>query len=135
METGNRVIETDIQFRFADVDMLGHVNNVNQQHYFDVGKSDYLKKVFGIDMIWPKQGLITASSYTDYMAQIRPGESVYVETTVEKTGDKSFVFLQRLRSRGDNELKSESRNVMVAFDFELQQSIPVPQHWRDAMVG
>ena len=30
---------TPIQMRFADVDMLGHVNNVNQQHYFDVGKA------------------------------------------------------------------------------------------------
>lgn len=36
---------TPIQMRFADVDMLGHVNNVNQQHYFDVGKSDFFAQV------------------------------------------------------------------------------------------
>ena len=29
--------ETDIQIRFDDIDMLGHVNNVNLQHYFDLG--------------------------------------------------------------------------------------------------
>ncbi len=34
--------------RFADVDMLGHVNNVNQQHYFDVGKSDFFRSVLDL---------------------------------------------------------------------------------------
>ena len=31
-------------------------------------------------------------------------------------------------------LCSESRSVMVAFDFEAQQGIPVPAPWREAMV-
>lgn len=35
------MIETKIQMRFADVDMLGHVNNVNQQHYFDLAKATF----------------------------------------------------------------------------------------------
>ena len=35
------MIETQIQMRFADIDVLGHVNNVNQQHYFDLGKCDF----------------------------------------------------------------------------------------------
>lgn len=35
---------TPIQKRFADLDMLGHVNNANQQHYFDVGKNDFLPR-------------------------------------------------------------------------------------------
>ena len=46
------MIETKIQMRFADVDMLGHVNNVNQQHYFDLGKSDFFRRVLGMKPVW-----------------------------------------------------------------------------------
>ena len=42
------MIETKIQMRFADIDVLGHVNNVNQQHYFDLGKCDFYKQVLGL---------------------------------------------------------------------------------------
>ena len=41
------MIETQIQMRFADIDVLGHVNNVNQQNYFDLGKCDFYKQVLG----------------------------------------------------------------------------------------
>ena len=39
-----KYIESDIQIRFADADSLGHINNVNLQHYFDVGKMESTKK-------------------------------------------------------------------------------------------
>ena len=49
------MIETKIQMRFADVDMLGHVNNVNQQHYFDLGKSDFFRRVLGMKPVWKSE--------------------------------------------------------------------------------
>ena len=42
-----KYIESDIQIRFADADSLGHINNVNLQHYFDVGKMEFYEKVLG----------------------------------------------------------------------------------------
>ena len=42
-----KYIESDIQIRFADSDSLGHINNVNLQHYFDVGKMEFYEKVLG----------------------------------------------------------------------------------------
>ena len=56
------MIETKIQMRFADVDMLGHVNNVNQQHYFDLGKSDFFRRVLGMKPVWKSEGLIMVST-------------------------------------------------------------------------
>ena len=32
-------ITTPIQMRFADIDSFGHVNNIAQQAYFDLGKT------------------------------------------------------------------------------------------------
>ena len=72
---------TPIQMRFADVDMLGHVNNVNQQHYFDVGKSDFFAQVLDPAPNWKQEGLITVSTRTDYRGQIRMEDPIVVTTS------------------------------------------------------
>ena len=59
------MIETQIQMRFADIDVLGHVNNVNQQHYFDLGKCDFYKQVLGLTPYWKTAGLIIVASQTN----------------------------------------------------------------------
>ena len=39
---------TPVQKRFSDVDSFMHVNNIWQQSYFDMGKTDFYTKVLGI---------------------------------------------------------------------------------------
>lgn len=120
----------DIQIRFADIDMLRHVNNVNVQHYFDLAKHDFFKKVIGYETGYNKEGIITAATSSSYLGQTRFKDDVYVETSVEKVGNKSITLLQKLIARGDNAVRAESRSIMVAYDFDDQHSIPVPQEWR-----
>lgn len=121
---------TPIQKRFADIDMLGHVNNVNQQHYFDLGKSDYFMQVINGPTAWNKQGLIAVATNTNYMAQIRYQEPIEVRTRLEKIGNKSLTLFQQIVNTQTEEIKSESRSVLVAFDFVAQLSIPIPPDWR-----
>lgn len=128
------VTQTDIQMRFADVDMLGHVNNVNLQHYFDLGKSDFFKQALGLDRVNGSEGLITAATSTSYLGQTRLADSVYVETSIESVGEKSLKLFQRLIDHSSKEIKAESTSVMVAFDFINQLSIVVPPHWRQMML-
>ncbi|MCC8018977.1 MAG: acyl-CoA thioesterase [Rikenellaceae bacterium] len=124
---------TPIQKRFADVDILGHVNNVNLQHYFDVGKSDWFRTVLGVRDFWEGEGIITAATSTSYLAQTRLGDEVAVETVIEKVGSKSFTLSQRIVGVDDGILRAESSSVMVAFDFTRQESIEIPSAWRDKM--
>ena len=90
------MIETKIQMRFADVDMLGHVNNVNQQHYFDLGKSDFFRRVLGMKPVWKSEGLIMVSTRTDYRGQIRMEDPIVVTTCVDRIGHKSFTLRQQI---------------------------------------
>jgi YbgC/YbaW family acyl-CoA thioester hydrolase len=133
-----KTIETDIQIRFADIDSLGHVNNVNLQHYFDLGKMDFYRRAIGIvGVLSDKTGIfpITAGTQTDYFGQTHPEENIYVETTLEKVGNKSMTFAQRIVSRATGEVKAASRSAMVAFDFAAQVSVPVPEEWRESVQG
>ena len=105
---------TPIQMRFADVDMLGHVNNVNQQHYFDVGKSDFFAQVLDPAPNWKQEGLITVSTYNDYLAQIRYGEPIAVLTRIEKVGNKSFTLFQQIVNTATQEVKTQIHSVVRA---------------------
>lgn len=125
--------ETDIQIRFADIDMLGHVNNVNLQHYFDLGKSAFYRDALSVEAV-PGMDIypIVASTQNSYLAQTRHNERIYVETSMPRIGNKSMTLLQRIISRDTGEIKAESHSVMVAFDFTGQVSVPVPDAWRRA---
>ena len=127
-----RTIDTPIQQRFTDVDPFRHVNNVAQQMYFDVGKTDYYGRLLGGDVLMSgRYRIVTVSTATSYMAQLRMYDQVHVTTTCERIGNKSMTLFQQLLS-GDR-VCSESRSVLVAFDFEAQEGIPVPEAWRQAL--
>lgn len=126
-----RILTTPIQKRFADIDSFQHVNNVSQQMYFDVGKLDYYDKILGEEVLLGRLRIVTAATSTSYMGQVRFTDAVQVNTTCENVGNKSITLLQQLTVNG--EVRSESRSVMVAFDFEAQQGVPVPDEWRERL--
>ena len=39
-----KTLTIEIQKRFNDIDSFRHVNNVAQQTYFDLGKTDYYRR-------------------------------------------------------------------------------------------
>lgn len=119
---------TPIQKRFSDVDSFMHVNNIWQQSYFDMGKTDFYVKVLGIPGVFDRLRIITASTHTDYLGQVRLMDDIVVTTDISRLGNKSMTLHQRIMS-GDKCL-TESSSVMVAFDFELQQTVTIPDEWR-----
>mgnify|MGYP006332487415 CR=1 FL=1 len=119
---------TPVQKRFSDVDSFMHVNNIWQQSYFAMGKTEFYTKVLGITGVFDKLRIITASTHTDYLGQVRLTDDIVVTTDVSRLGNKSMTLHQRIM-HGDKCL-TESSSVMVAFDFELQQTVEMPQEWK-----
>lgn len=119
---------TPVQKRFSDVDSFMHVNNIWQQSYFDMGKTDFYTKVLGITGVFDKLRIITASTHTDYLGQVRLTDDIVVKTDVSRIGNKSMTLHQCIML-GDKIL-TESSSVMVAFDFETQQTVPMPEEWK-----
>ena len=126
-------VRTSVQKRFADIDIFHHVNNVAQQSYFDIGKSDYFARMLGCDLMESEPRIVTVSTATSYIGQIRRDDEIEVVTRTEKIGDKSITLFQQIVCRG--EVRSESRSVMVAFDFDRQVSVSVPDEWRRRMLA
>ena len=128
-----KVLETELQKRFSDVDPFQHVNNVSQQMYFDLGKADFYRQVLQDDVLSGTSRIITAATANSFKEQIRMEDDIYVTTTVAKVGNKSITLFQQIIGRnaaGRETVKTESTSVMVAFDFDRQESVTVPERWR-----
>ncbi|MBR5197685.1 MAG: acyl-CoA thioesterase [Alistipes sp.] len=121
-------IITPVQKRFSDVDSFMHVNNIWQQSYFDMGKTEFYTQVLGVTGVFDKLRIITASTHTDYWGQVRLTDDIVVVTQVSRIGNKSMTLHQRIML-GERCL-TESSSVMVAFDFETQQTVAIPDEWR-----
>lgn len=128
-----RTLTTSIQKRFSDIDPFQHVNNVSQQMYFDVGKMEYYEKILGADALLGDLRIVTVSTSTFYLGQVRMTDPVRITTTCERIGTKSLTLFQQMLV--GEEVRSESRSVMVVFDFPNQCSRPVPDEWRRRLLA
>ena len=95
-----RTLETPIQKRFSDVDPFQHVNNISQQMYFDVGKMEFYEKVLGAEVLLADLRILTVSTSTSYLGQVRMHDPVRVTTTCERVGTKSLTLFQQLLAGG-----------------------------------
>ena len=128
-----RTLVTPIQKRFSDIDPFVHVNNVAQQSYFDVGKSDFYERILGPGVQTGDLRVVTVSTSTSFIGQVRMHDDVRVTTCCERVGDKSMTLFQQLVV--DGEVRTESRSVLVAFDFAAQESRRVPDAWREKLLA
>ncbi|MFB9881364.1 acyl-CoA thioesterase [Planobispora siamensis] len=107
--------------RFADIDSLGHVNNVR---YFDY-LEDARLAMFHIDPhregLDPFRGLVIARHEIDYRRPLtfRP-DPVRVETWVSEIRPVRFTLDYEIRD--DHEVFVHARSVLVAYD--VQKSAP-----------
>lgn len=125
--------QTDLQIRFSDVDVLGHVNNTIYLSFYDTGKAWFFSNILDRAIEWSKVETVIANVDCCYIAPIFFGEKVVVHTRCEFISDRSFKLMQVIALKDSGEIKSACETVMVCFDPATQQSIPMPTHWRDAL--
>ena len=123
----------DLQMRFSDVDVLGHVNNTVYFSYYDTGKAYYLETISGGKVSWQSVEFVLANVDCAFMVPIYFGEEIEILTKCEYVGEKSLHLLQMLYSKRDKVVKSINRSVMVSIDPEAKTSRPVPDRWRDGI--
>ena len=117
----------DVQVRFSDFDLQGHVSNTVYQSYYDHGKQNYFDLVLGD---WDVRAIVSASIKIDYLIPIRMKTRITVKTRVARMGHKSITFEHCIVNRVNNELMSTCTAVLVCFDPQKRQSISVPEQWR-----
>lgn len=120
----------EIQVRFNDVDILGHVSNTVYQTYFDTGKTFYMDAVIG-NYDFMKEAMVGASIKIEYLEPIFMKTRILVQSRIPRIGHKSFDFEHRLVDATNGKVLSTCTAVMVCFNPQTQESILIPDHWRE----
>ena len=105
----------EIQIRFSDIDIMGHVNNSIYLNYFESGRMHYLVSLLGMDWDWRKNGIILKTNEIEYFKPVFLGEKPLVKVYLETIGTKSFSLAYELTV--NDEVKTTGKSVLVSFDF------------------
>ena len=121
-----------IQIRYGDLDMQRHVNNAVYLTYLESARLGYYEQAG----IWKREtglltGMVVARIEIDYLAPIIFGQAIQVGLRVDRIGQKSLNFTNQIESVDQVQVYARGKTVMVAFDDAKQQSIQVPDSWRE----
>jgi acyl-CoA thioester hydrolase len=78
-------------------------------------------------------GIIMAEQSCTYLAAITLQHKVEVGVRTDSMGSKSIDMSYSLRDVESQEELATGRSILVAYDYERGQSIPVPKQWREVI--
>ena len=130
-----------IAVRLADTDAMGHVNNAFYLTYVEIARIAYYEQVVGrplpLGAHGADEGMILAEIRMTYRSPAFYGETLTVESRVERIGRTSFGMVHRITAPetryGRARLVAVADSTLVSYDYVAEAPIPVPDEWRAAM--
>ena len=127
--------KTIVEPRFADFDMMGHVNNVTYFTFMEIGRTKYWTQAIGWD--WNKTGVIIGNASIDYIQPIFPEEPIHIYVRTSRLGTTSFdleYVIAKIRD-GKEIICSRGKTVCVAYDYTQRKPTPIPAIEREKMLA
>lgn len=123
-----------IEVRYGDLDPQGHVNNAKYLTYLEQGRVGYLQHLG----LWNggsflDLGIILADVHVTFLAPIRLGDPVRVGVRVSRLGNKSLAMEYSVLQADTGQELATGSTILVAYDYRLEKTVPVPPTWRQAM--
>ncbi len=121
---------TDVQTRFSDIDILGHLNNNAYFSMFDLAKIKYLQATAPDKYKGSLQvKAVVVHIDCDFYTPAYFGEPLQVWTTIGCCSQRSFTLEQRMINPETGQTKCISHTVMAGFDPESRQGIQLDPDW------
>jgi acyl-CoA thioester hydrolase len=126
--------KTNVETRFADFDMMGHVNNATYFTYMEIARAKYWKQAIQWD--WKKTGVVIAQASLEYITPIFLEDKISMYVRTSRIGRSSFdlEYLLIKMEHGKEVICSKGKTVCVAFDYEAKVSTPIPEEEKNKMI-
>ena len=118
-----------VQMRFTDIDMLGHVNNNAYLSYMDLAKVNYFSVALPAGMDWRTVSSVIVHIDCDYYSPAYFEEPLVVLTTVVSVSHRSFVMEQRVVNDQTGQTKCVARTIMAGFDPKTATGRGLDRTW------
>lgn len=120
---------------------MGHVNNAAYLTYAEIGRASYYEEVTGEPfhrgIHGTEEGMILAEIRMTYRNPAFYGDTLLVETRVERMGRSSFTMVHRLTAPDSQprpaRLIAIADSVLVTYDYRAGRPIPVPPALAEAL--
>jgi acyl-CoA thioester hydrolase len=123
-----------IEVRYGDLDPQGHLNNARYMTYFEQARVVYIQHLGLWDAkSFQELGIILANAQVTYLSAVRMDQQVRVGVRVTRLGEKSFLMEYRLEDTPTQKELARGSTVLVAYDYQNSQPIPIPEVWRHAI--
>lgn len=118
------------QTRTADLDWLGHVNNVVFGAYLQEARMQVIMRWRG-GLRHPSQDTVVARVEIEYREILNHREApVAVDTWVERIGTTSYTFAHEVRDPDDDVVYARGRSVLVQVANDSMKPTPVDETLR-----
>lgn len=125
---------THITVRFADLDAMGHLNHAKYLTFMEQARVQYIQLICELTDGWENFGVILASVTCDYIKPVSFAEIVTIYTRCSRLGGKSF-DMDYVLVNGNDETVATGKTTMVAFDYPTNQTISIPDVWRNKIIA
>jgi acyl-CoA thioester hydrolase len=126
---------TRLEVRFRDIDAFGHVNNASFVTYLEQARVRFLIDVLHVNVVHTLP-VILAALQVDFRSPILFGQDVGIGTRVDWIGTTSLSMSHRMTANGPDDdperVVAEASTVLVAYDYETERPMRVPEDWRTA---
>ncbi|WP_047865607.1 acyl-CoA thioesterase [Rubrobacter aplysinae] len=122
-----------LQTRWMDNDVYGHVNNVIYYSYFDTVVNEYLISSGVLDISGGEVIGLVAHTECDYFAPLSFPQKVDAGLRVERLGGSSVTYEIGLFDPGSDEAVAVGSFVHVYVDRETRRSTGLPAPLREAL--
>jgi len=113
--------------RWRDMDALGHLNHAIYLGYMETARVDvYIQLGFSGIRKDMDESTILGSMDVHYLSQVKHPSSLDVGHRICRVGSKSFDFLAAIFIESEEKPVCSALFKMVAFNYDLNKAIPVP---------
>ena len=123
-----------IEVRYGDLDPQGHLNNAKFLTYMEQARVNFVRHLG----LWSGGsffdfGFILAEVQVTFLSPIHFGHQVQVGVCVTRLGQKSLDMEYQIAESQSGVIFATGKSVLVAYDYHLGKTIPIPADWRHAM--
>ena len=123
---------SSMKTRWRDMDALGHLNHAIYLEYMETARVDvYIQLGFSGIRKDMDESTILGSMDVHYLSQVKHPASLDVGHRICRVGSKSFDFLAAIFKKNEEKPVCSALFKMVAFNYDLNKAIPVPNLIRE----
>ena len=115
----------EIQIRFSDVDVMGHVNNAVYLSYFEYTRLYYFEELVGPQWNWIEQGILLVKNEVEYLKPLLLKDKATIEMSIGAIGNKSFTFHYELRV--NDLVYTKALSTLVCYNSKESKTISIPE--------